>query len=61
MVTEDARLTPATEILVSPSRELQGEFSPPTVNNRHTALRGVVRRSRQIGLIGLSGSPLLEN
>ena len=39
MVTEDARLTPATEILVSPSRELQGEFSPPTVKQSLAALR----------------------
>ena len=76
MVTEDAVLSPATDILVSPSRELHPaplftptpkaakrvlEFFTAQINNGHTALRGVVRRSRQIGLIGLSGSPLLAN
>ena len=50
MVTEDARLTPSTEILVSPSRELQPaplftprpkaakrvlEFFTAQINNRH--------------------------
>ena len=39
MSTEDALLAPSTDILVSPSRELQGEFSPPTVKQSLAALR----------------------
>ena len=63
MVTEDALLAPSTEILVSPSRELQPaplftptpkaakrvlEFFTAQINNRHTR-KGTVKLSGILG------------